>query len=132
MATLTPAPSHAEPVVDKTGRATVPWYRWWTQMIGEALAGVVHSVTGSAPIASTGGTTPVISLLNSGVAAGTYGDSTHVAQVTVAATGLVTHAVNVPISGAGGGGSWIPLVTGSEPPVFVTDSAGVLILVAGP
>jgi hypothetical protein len=28
--------------------------------------------------------------------------------------------------------SWIPLVTGAEPPVFVTDGSGVLILVAGP
>ena len=31
-----------------------------------------------------------------------------------------------------GGGSWIPAVTGAEPPVFVTDGSGVLILVAGP
>jgi hypothetical protein len=66
------------------------------------------------------------------VTVGTYGDSTHVAQVTVDSTGRVTNAVNVPISGAGGGGSWIPLVTGAEPPVFVTDSAGVLLLVTGP
>lgn len=28
--------------------------------------------------------------------------------------------------------SWIPVVDGSEPPVFITDGAGVLILVAGP
>ncbi len=33
---------------------------------------------------------------------------------------------------ASGGGGWIPLVDGSEPPVFITDGAGVLILVAGP
>lgn len=38
-----------------------------------------------------------------------------------------------PLAGSGGGGgSWIPLVDGSEPPVFITDGAGVLILVAGP
>jgi hypothetical protein len=30
----------------------------------------------------------------------------------------------------GGSGSWIPLVTGAEPPVLVSDGAGVLILVA--
>ncbi len=29
-------------------------------------------------------------------------------------------------------GGWIPLVDGSEPPVFITDGAGVLILVPGP
>lgn len=34
--------------------------------------------------------------------------------------------------GAAGGGSWIPLVDGSEPPVFVTDGSGHLILVAYP
>lgn len=32
----------------------------------------------------------------------------------------------------GVGASWIPMVDGSEPPVFITDGAGVLILVAGP
>jgi len=35
------------------------------------------------------------------------------------------------VSGGGLGG-WIPLVDGSEPPVFITDGAGVLILVPGP
>lgn len=30
------------------------------------------------------------------------------------------------------GGGWIPLVDGSEPPNFITDGAGVLILVPGP
>lgn len=36
------------------------------------------------------------------------------------------------IGSAGGDGNWIPLVDGSEPPNFITDGAGVLILVAGP
>lgn len=33
---------------------------------------------------------------------------------------------------ASGGGGWIPLVDGAEPPGFITDGAGVLILVPGP
>lgn len=33
---------------------------------------------------------------------------------------------------AGAGGSWIPLVDGSEPPNFITDGAGALILVSYP
>lgn len=40
-------------------------------------------------------------LPDSGVTAGTYGDATHVGQVTVNAKGQVTAAANVPISGAG-------------------------------
>ncbi len=35
-------------------------------------------------------------------------------------------------TGGSGDGNWIPLVDGSEPPVFITDGAGVLMLVAGP
>jgi hypothetical protein len=31
-----------------------------------------------------------------------------------------------------GGSSWVPMVTGAEPPVFVTDGAGNLIFVAYP
>lgn len=39
-----------------------------------------------------------------GVTAGTYGDSTHVAQITVGADGLVDSVASVAISGGGGGG----------------------------
>lgn len=49
-----------------------------------ASGGSVTSVTATAPMASTGGATPVISLNDSGVTAGTY------AKVTVNAKGLVT------------------------------------------
>jgi len=41
----------------------------------------------------------------SGVTAGTYGDATHSSQITVAASGLVTAASNVLITGGGGGGA---------------------------
>jgi hypothetical protein len=147
--TITPPPDSRQPVVDATGHATLPWYRWFTSLVGQALSTVVHTITttGSVTVAGTT-TTPVIGLAASGVTAGTYGDATHVARVTVNTEGLVTAASNVAISGGGGGSCWIPLSLGVEQDysaylttgpapwpqtlVFVSDGAGQPILVAYP
>lgn len=51
------------------------------------------------PITSNG----TISLANTTVAAGTYGNATYVSQITVDAQGRITGASNVAISGGGGG-----------------------------
>ncbi len=51
------------------------------------------------------GTYPNPSLVTSGVTAATYGDATHVAQVTVDAKGRITTASNVSFSSSGGSGS---------------------------
>jgi hypothetical protein len=48
---------------------------------------------------------------------------------TVSAGGSGVADVSI-TGGGGGGGSWLPLVDGAEPPVFITDGAGVLIAVA--
>jgi hypothetical protein len=48
---------------------------------------------------------PTLQLPDSGVTAGTYGDSTHVAAVTVDAKGRVTAASSVAISGGAGSGT---------------------------
>jgi hypothetical protein len=57
-------------------------------------------------------------LPTSGVTPGTYGDGTHVGQVTVAASGLVTAASNVLITGGGGSGNFTlicdDLLSGSQ------------------
>lgn len=56
-------------------------------------------------VSDTGGWVPLGSsgLPDSGVTAGTYGDSTHVGQFTVDVHGVVTAASNVAVSGGGGG-----------------------------
>ena len=61
-------------------------------------AAPIQSVTGTAPIAVTAGANPVVSHNASGVVAGTYGDATNSAQVTVDARGHVTTATTTPIA----------------------------------
>jgi len=87
-----------------------------TQLTGDVTAG-----PGSGSQAAT--------LASTAVTPGTYGDATHVGQFTVDAKGRLTAASSVVIAGSGSG-SWIPLVDGSEPPAFITDGAGRLIVVA--
>lgn len=89
---------------------------------GDATGGPT-SFDGSANVSTA------LTLANSGVTAATYGDSTHVAQITVDAKGRVTAASNVLISGGGGGSSYVPLSMGFEPLTFVSDGAGQPILV---
>lgn len=76
------------------------WYAWdgaaW-QVVGGGGGGGVTSVGGTAPIQSSGGATPDISLADSGVGAGSYGTASQVPQVTVTAKGLVSSATNVSI-----------------------------------
>lgn len=89
-----------------------------------------RQLTGTTDIGLTDGganSTVTVGLLPTTVVAGTYGDASHVAQVTVDAKGRVTGATEVAIADTG---SWIPLVDGSEPPAFITDGAGTLIVVA--
>lgn len=73
-----------------------------------------------------------LTLANTAVTPGTYGDGTHVAQVTVDAKGRVTAASNVAVSGGGGPsvGYWSPLTNGDPiNPDLIFDGSGDTIAV---
>lgn len=69
------------------------------------------------------GQLPSANLPNSGVTANTYGDSTHVAQVTVNAKGIVTGVSNAVISSSGA-----TISTGAEAAIPAAGTAGNLYL----
>lgn len=63
-------------------------------LVGSGTTWVTHAVSGDATLASGGGLT--LATVNGNV--GTFGDATHVAQVTLNAKGLTTAAANVLIT----------------------------------
>lgn len=80
----------------------------------------ILSPLGTISIASASGPITSIDLPASGVAAGTYGDSGNVAQVTVNAEGVVTAVSAVSIAGGGsvvGSDGWVP---DTNAPTFAT------------
>lgn len=108
-----------QPVVDpKTGIGTRVYQKWWDQIAGQAFAPAnLSQATGTLDPAHGGtGTDTGLTVIDGGnILPGTIPCSAIQADCLTALRG-----------------SWIPLVTGAEPPVFVTDGSGVLILVAYP
>ena len=64
----------------------------------------ITSTGGTITVTAPTGPTTNVDLPNSGVTAGTYGDSTHTSQITVSADGILTAAAAVGISGLAGTG----------------------------
>lgn len=84
-------------------------------------AGGVTSVTAGAPIQSSGGAAPNITLATSGVSAGSY----TCANITVGANGLLTSATSGSCGGGGGGTG--PFVTGQ----YATSVSGTTVSAGG-
>jgi hypothetical protein len=83
-------PNATEPIAMPDGKITRGWFAVLNSLWRNANGGTVTAVTGSAPIASSGGTTPAISLNASGVTPGSYTN----ANITVTAKGLISTAAN--------------------------------------
>ncbi len=93
MATFPKYPPQPSPVVEKDGRVTRPWLLFFQSLIdviAAAGSGLVKSVTGTAPIVSSGGVNPAISLANTAVTPGSY----TLTNLTVDAQGRITAASN--------------------------------------
>lgn len=131
---INPLPS-SQQLVNKDGTPTLFFMRWAqersinindniTEEQAEAMFAARHVVAG---VGLDGGgslaTDVTVDLANTLVTPGTYGDGTHVPQITIDQQGRISDAVEVPISGGGGGGSMFAWVT-------FTTSGGVATIVA--
>ena len=105
-------------IVNEDGTPTQFFIRW-SQLRQEAIAGGMtmeqfltyldgHQLDSTPDItlfpSGNLADSPLIGLSDTGVVPDTYGDATHVAQITVDAKGRITDVVEVAISGGGGGG----------------------------
>lgn len=133
---------YQHPITDlKTGKITPPWNTALTNAFGDALGPIDLSTTSDfsgvlqPENGGTGTTTGLNDILpgalefsdESLLLGRGEGNGGGDGQEISLGTGLVMTGTVLSTNGAG---TWIPLVDGSEPPVFLTDGLGNLLLVA--
>src|SRR5882672_8091219 len=106
------------PITQTDGKVSREWARYFDLLTPQAssAASGVTSVTGTPPIASSGGTTPAISLNDTAVTPATYGDATHVGQFTIDQQGRLTFAANIAITYPAVATDYVLMSDGSTPP----------------
>lgn len=97
-------PDDNETTVSVAGAGSAAGTGFWYSAGGTLNPDAV-GLSGDGSLGALSGGSVSFTLAASGVTAGTYGDATHVAQVTVDGKGRVTTATSVAISGGGGGGA---------------------------
>jgi hypothetical protein len=134
-------PNISQPIAEKNGQITRPWYLFLNLFSGQAGAGTLNpgqiavggavpgTVTGgdlSGDVTTAGSTVTTLATVNSTV--GTFGDSTHVGQFTVNGKGLITAASNVAI--AGGTGLTLSSVTVTDAAMKASPTSAVTLVAA--
>lgn len=132
---------YQEPVVEKTnGRMTVPWYRALSALAESANTPIdlgSNQVTGVLPEPNGGTGNDAGEVVNGGGAPVTAQYIVAAADPVLTAERVATDTASIAwdFSTAGQAKAdvvsyWIPLVDGAEPPGFITDGSGNLILTA--
>jgi hypothetical protein len=105
MPTPIPGPGQTPPPVPPANSESFKDFRWLNALRNRVLATVTsisvntgNDVGGNSSTSATGDAALTLNLSPTGVTAGTYGDSTHVAQFTVDTKGRLSSASNVLVS----------------------------------
>lgn len=123
---------HQVPITNPDGTPTPEFIRKWQQQVlgsdssGTALAALAATQVGGDGTVITPAPAPLsdgditLTLADTAVTPATYGDASNSAQITIDQQGRITAAVDVPIAGGGGSGSYFSPKSGADTTTFAT------------